>query len=105
MSKITLGNGKVLDGVRWSGDTCFSEAEVSAETFSGGLLGVKIEGSEEEFADRAGFLGVHERMTVSPVWKWGRYYAFCLIDAEPVSEMEQLRADVDYVAMMGGVVL
>ena len=105
MSKITLGNGKVLDGVWWSGDVCFSAQEVKASDFSGGLSGVVIEGTDEEFSAGPDLRGMHERMTVDRVWKWGKNYAFCLSDMEPPSDIEKLRADMDYIAMMGGVEL
>ena len=87
-----------------NGNNFISKEEVTADTFSGKLSKVVIEGDAD--VDEAGLIGEHTNMELVQVQQYGSEYWFILRDI-PAAELERLqeRADIDYIAMMTGVAL
>ena len=101
---VTLADGTQLGGLELNGNNFISKEEVTADTFSGKLSKVVIEGDAD--VDEAGLIGEHTNMELVQVQQYGSEYWFILRDI-PAAELERLqeRADIDYIAMMTGVAL
>ena len=100
---IKLSNGNEI-ACEYSGNTGITEQAISRATFAGGLDRVTITGgapSEGEEDVRCKDVA-KELVTLYPM---GKRMCFVLSDAEGASEVERLRSDLDYVAMVSGIEL
>ena len=108
---ITLADGTKLEGLTMNGDMFCSKSEISAQTFSGKLGHVVIEGNPD--TDEADIIGTHLHMQLLNLAHYtqaqhgladGWYFALREI---PANEFEALKArsDIDYIAMMTGITL
>ena len=91
--RIVLSDGSEITGLRMNGNNFISSAPVDVEIFSANLSPVTIyEGLIPT---------VHEHMEMVQVKQMGSEYWFVLRDI-PQKELEemQVRADIDYLAMM-----
>ena len=99
---VTLSNGKVFTGLSINGSCYVSKQEVKASDFAGGLRLVRVSAVGEEaegFAPRE-IVGAE----LGSVFKLEDGWYFWLNERSAEErEREQLRADVDYVALMTGV--
>ena len=108
---VTLADGTQLTGLELNGNNFVSKTEITPETFRGKLSKVTISGNTE--ADEAGLIGEHHNMELVQIAHYTRKihgmpdgYYFVLRDI-PAAELERLQArgDIDYLAMMTGVIL
>ena len=97
--KITLSNGVILDNLMLNGDNFISELAINTDTFADGLNSVVINDGVSDVVHGAMIL-VQITTPVGGEW-W-----FVLRD---LTEMElrdiKTRSDIEYLAMMGDVVL
>ncbi len=102
---VELSNGKVFTGIEPSGNCYKSLVEVKAEDFTGGLSRVSIRG-KEDYEGAPDIASELEYPELGGVKKLGEewYFWFHEKSAE-ARELEKLRADTEYVAMMTGVEL
>lgn len=105
---VTLSDGTQLAGLDLNGNNFISKTEVTEDTFKGKLSKVTITGDAD--TDDAGLIGEHEHMELVQVAHYtqathgvedGYYFILRDISASE-QEKRQLRADVDYVLMLGG---
>ena len=108
---VTLADGTQLGGLVLNGNNFVSQKEVTADTFRGKLSKVTISGDAE--ADEAGLIGEHHNMELVQIAHYTQAVHGCadgwyfILRDIPPSELEKLqeRADIDYLAMMTGVIL
>ena len=95
---ITLADGTELGGLSLNGDNFISKTPVAAEAFEGNCSPVRISDGESE--------ALHENMDLVQVTRVGGDYWFVLRDlsADELAQL-QIRADIEYLAMMAGVEL
>ena len=97
--KITLSNGVILDNLMLNGDNFISELAINTETFADGLNSVVI---NDGVSDVVHGVMILVQITTPVDGEWW----FVLRD---LTEMElrdiKTRSDIEYLAMMGDVVL
>lgn len=98
--KITFADGGVIDGLRLNGNNFVSESEVTEEMFRGKLSRVKIDGPADD--DYAGLRGSHGPMELVQVKRYDDGWYFILLDAQ-ITELDKVRSDIEYIAMMAGI--
>ena len=104
---VTLSNGKVFSGLKMSGDCFVSRTPVSRDMFDGGLSKVTVKGVPA--SDEKDILPVSYELKaceVACLFKSDGEYYFA-VDAPDEKELAlmQLKADIEYVAMMSEVEL
>lgn len=103
MYSLILDDGTTLSGLSVNGSYFISKSEVTPEAFENfrGKYKVLCDGE-----DSAGIVGEYSGKEFLGVRKYvnGWYIGFGDVDVE-VSEVERLRADVEYLAMKAGVEL
>ena len=103
--KITLADGSVVDGLDLNGNNFVSQTEITPDMFAGKLSRVTIDGPAD--ADAAGLRGEHGPMEQLQIKHYNNPEAglvgwyFVLRDVQ-VTDMERLRGDIEYLAMMAG---
>jgi len=110
--KITLADGSTIDGLDLNGNNFVSQSEITPDVFAGKLSRVKIEGPANDDTHSgtgdAGLMGDHGPMELVQIQRYNNPGAgligwyFVLRDVQ-VTDMERLRGDVEYLAMMAGV--
>ncbi len=105
MYKITFSDGTVLGNLERNANNFISEQELSREYFAGKLEHVRIEYSGEG-AEADDLSGEYGRMKLEYLkeQEGGTWFVLRELGREELAR-EQLRADVEYVAMMTGVEL
>lgn len=105
MYKITFSDGSVLDGLMSNANNFISTQPLTREFFAGKLAHVKIEhvGEGENFDGLAGEFG-RMKLDYLKDQEGGTWFVLRELGREEL-EQEQLRANVDYLAMMTGVEL
>lgn len=104
--KITLADGSVVDGLDLNGNNFVSQTEITPDMFAGKLSRVTIDGPAD--ADDAGLMGEHGPMELVQIQHYNNPGAgligwyFVLRDVQ-ATDMERLRGDIEYLAMMAGV--
>ncbi len=109
--KVTLSDGTEYAGLELSGNTFYSERELSREMFTDGKLSkVKIEcveGSPEDLEQEA-LIGAHEHMKLLSCGRaeWRKCWMLVLgyYSKEELRELE-VDGNLEYLAMMTGVEL
>ena len=108
---ITLADGTQLAGLEMNGSNFVSKTEITADTFRGKLARVVIAGDAE--ADEARIIGEHHNMELVQIAHYtqavhgcadGWYFVLREIPAEELEKLQN-RGDIDYLAMMTGVIL
>lgn len=91
--KIVLSNGREIANLKMNGNNFISRTAVTDELFEGGLSPVRI--------DRDGVQEIHSNMELVQITQVDGEYWFVLRDI-PQKELDdiQIRADVDFIAMM-----
>lgn len=103
MYRVKLSNGNVLSGLELNGSAFDTKEAISRETFSGGLREVKIEAYNLSEGEYPMIEGTFEGMTLGYIGRHGDTTSFVLQARDPVERRyEQLRADVDYLALVTG---
>lgn len=106
--KITLADGSVIGGLGLNGNNFVSQTEVTPDMFRGKLSRVTIDGPED--ADDMGLRGEHGQMKLVQIVHYDDDEAglngwyFVLQDVQ-AAELDKLRGDIEYLAMMAGVEL
>lgn len=96
--KLTLSNGREINGLRMNGNNFISATAITADMFEGGLAPVIISGD--------GTMEVHEHMELVQIAQMNGEYWFVLRDMSQ-KELDEIRirADVDFIAMMSDIEL
>lgn len=90
---ITLADGTVITDLRLNGNNFVSKKRIRDSVFDGNLSDVVINDGERD--------EVHTNMELIQMTKMGSEYWFILADIPKERlEREQMRADIDYIAMM-----
>lgn len=90
---ITLADGTVISDLRLNGNNFISQEPITESMFDGNLSDVVINDGEHD--------EVHSNMELIQITKMGSEYWFILADIPKERlEKEQMRADIDYIAMM-----
>lgn len=93
---ITLADGTVLSGLGLNGNNFISADPVDPDIFDGNCTPVVISDGETE--------ETHENMELVQVTQVGDDYWFVLRDLSAAELNEiQMRADIEYIAMMAGI--
>lgn len=91
--QITLADGTTISDLRLNGNNFISKKRIRESVFDGNLSDVVINDGEHD--------EVHTNMELIQITKMGSEYWFILADIPKERlEKEQLRADIDYLAMM-----
>ena len=101
-----MADGTILSNLELNGTNFISETEIKPEVFTGKLSHVTFEGPEDEMAEIS--IGEHGRMELIRCQFDNALdkYAFVLIDVpEEQIKFEQLRGDIEYLAMMSDIEL
>lgn len=106
MYRVTLGNGRVFTGLSMSGTYFVSRESVNAGMFSGWHGRCRIEYEGEDVESGMWTAGDYEYMELVDIMSNGResYFALRRMSGEEVARMRD-RADIEYLAMRGGVEL
>ena len=103
MYTITLNDGTKLEGLTFERNIFFSSSELRTDMFRGKLNPVTISSDSE---DDTGITGTHPHMELCYVKQMEGKYALALNDIPNERwEMEKLRANQEYIAMMTGIQL
>lgn len=105
--RLTLGNGKVIEGLTLDGNNFVSASKVTESDFADGLDGVLIEYTgDEELAEHEQHeveLGLHDHMKLlyckQIAHVQGDYFVLCDYSAEEIKEL-RTEARLDYLEMM-----
>ena len=103
MYTITLNDGTKIEGLTFERNIFFSSSELTPEMFRGKLNPVTITSDTE---DETGITGTHQHMELCYVKLMDGKFALALNDIPNDRwEMEKLRANQEYIAMMTGIQL
>ena len=105
--KITLADGTSIDGLGLNGSNFVSQSEVTEDMFRGKLSKGSIDGPAD--ANDAGLRGEHGPMKLVQIKHYDdeaglNGWYFVLHDIQ-VAELDKIRGDIEYIAMMAGVEL
>lgn len=97
--EITLSDGSKISNLTLNGNNFVSHAKVTENMFTGKL-------SEVTITDSTGYQEHHENMELIQIMPYDGDWYFIIRDipAEELYKM-QVRGDIDYIAMMGGISL
>ena len=104
---ITLSNGRVFTGLKVAGTGFTTTQPISADMFDGGMGTVKIQGVGEDANNPSPYgNGTFSDLEFGDVMviEGEKYFYFLRLSAEQLA-LRQLRADIEYTAMMSGVEL
>lgn len=91
--KITLADGTEISNLTLNGNNFISQEPISESIFDGNLSEVVINDGEHDEA--------HTNMELIQITQMGDEYWFVLADIPKERlERDQMRADIDYIAMM-----
>ena len=103
MYTITLNDGTKVEGLSFERNIFFSSSELRTEMFSGKLNPVTISSDTEDYT---GITGTHTHMELCYVKEMDGKFALALNDIPNDRwELEKLRANQEYIAMMTGIQL
>ncbi len=103
MYTITLNDGTTITGLTFERNIFWSNAQLRPEMFRGKLNPVIITSTED---DDTGITGEHAHMELCYAKPMEGKYALALNDIpDDRWEMEKLRANQEYIAMMSGIQL
>ncbi len=103
MITITLNDGTAISGLTFDRNIFWSESPITAKSLHGKLNPVIITSTDP---DDTGITGEHAHMEVCYVKEMNGKYALALADIpDDRWEMEKLRANQEYIAMMSGIQL
>ncbi len=108
MYSITLNDGSKLEGFTLKNNCLVTDKAITAATFAGKLNPVTIAGTkgDNDDEDFGGLIGTHPHMEVAYIKQDGNTYRLALSDIPAwLWEREQLKANVEFLAMMTGVTL
>ena len=89
---MTLSNGNVIKDLILNGNNYVSNTEVTEKVFSGKISPIRIsDGVKEE---------VLENMEFIRIANWEDKWWILIQEKLPISETENLRADLEYLSMM-----
>ena len=105
MYTIKLANGNTISNVVLNGSMFTTKENISRDIFNGGLSSITIEGAVDD-ENSVWTPGTYEQLRLSYFRDAGEVKEFCLafITAEELEALRN-RGDIDYIAMMTGVIL
>lgn len=98
--KITLADGTQLENLRLNGNNFISDTKITADTFSGNLSKVVIEGIE----DGKETIQEYEHMELVQIvhYKDGYYFVLRELSQDELDKIKT-QADIEYLAMMSDI--
>lgn len=95
--KITLADGTTIENLALNGNNFVSAKKITEDMFEGKLSEVTIEGQ----LDGQEFNQTYTNMELVQIAKYGNKYYFILREkSQKEIEQEQIKSNIDYLAMM-----